>query len=344
MSTITDTDFIQPISWSSIIAGAITTLAISLVLSLFGMSLGFSLLASSDNGINIFSAHLLWPAFSLIISLAAGGFVTGYLATRQALMHGLLVWALSLLLSIVLSVISVNSTLSLIDNALGSALYTSKESVVTSSTNSFKQDWSQIFASDEDVFNDIFPNAYLRSEEVNDPAVKDALKKSQIPELQANYLPYQLDLAKNSTSQAVKEIAINPPSSKQVIQNLISSFKQQMAQVNTAIDRDTIRQAIQKNSSLSPAQSQLATDHFIQERERVTDLLNNELKLAEINLNKAEQRYLELRKQANAAERKADAEAAKVALGTLIALLLGAIVSILMSLWATKKYAAKNRL
>ncbi|MEX0632626.1 hypothetical protein M8494_13155 [Serratia ureilytica] len=64
----------EKISWGSVIGGVITVLAVSLLLSTLGTSLGFSIVdPTSDDPINgAGTTVVIWSAVSIIISLAAG--------------------------------------------------------------------------------------------------------------------------------------------------------------------------------------------------------------------------------------------------------------------------------
>lgn len=94
----------EKISWGSVIGGVITVLAVSLLLSTLGTSLGFSIVdPTSDDPINgAGTTVVIWSAVSIIISLAAGAFIAGRLAANDGLIHGFLVWATSLIVAAVL--------------------------------------------------------------------------------------------------------------------------------------------------------------------------------------------------------------------------------------------------
>lgn len=78
--------------WGSVIGGVITVLAVSLLLSTLGTSLGFSIVdPTSDDPINgAGTTVVIWSAVSIIISLAAGAFIAGRLAANDGLIHGFL--------------------------------------------------------------------------------------------------------------------------------------------------------------------------------------------------------------------------------------------------------------
>lgn len=117
----------KKISWGSVIGGVITVLAVSLLLSTLGTSLGFSIVdPTSDDPINgAGTTVVIWSAVSIIISLAAGAFIAGRLAANDGLIHGFLVWATSLIVAAVLGGMLVGSAVKATGNALGAIASTS---------------------------------------------------------------------------------------------------------------------------------------------------------------------------------------------------------------------------
>lgn len=83
------------ISWGSVIAGVITFLAVTILLSLVTAGIG---LGGSGVGAGI------WSIIALALALIAGGFVAGALALRSGLLHGFLTWATSLVVALALAV------------------------------------------------------------------------------------------------------------------------------------------------------------------------------------------------------------------------------------------------
>ena len=74
-------------SWSSILAGVVTALAISIVMSIIGVSLGFKVVdpKSSDPASGLGKTFGIWSAISVIVSMAAGGFISGLFSAQRGL-------------------------------------------------------------------------------------------------------------------------------------------------------------------------------------------------------------------------------------------------------------------
>jgi len=98
------------ISWGAVIAGVVTFLAVTVMLSLVTAGLG---LAGAGVGAGI------WSIVAVALALAAGGFVAGALAVRGGLIHGFLTWATSLVVALVLAVMLGASVLGAVGGAIG---------------------------------------------------------------------------------------------------------------------------------------------------------------------------------------------------------------------------------
>jgi len=81
------------ISWGAVLAGTAVAIAMSLLLDLFGLALG----------IGLFHGAGIWLILSTLIAMAIGGYVAGRLAGTfnhlDSELHGLTVWAFTVLVS-----------------------------------------------------------------------------------------------------------------------------------------------------------------------------------------------------------------------------------------------------
>jgi len=94
------------ISWGAIIAGTVMALMVQLLLSILGLGIGAGTIdpISEANPVaGIGSGAGIWFAVSLLLALFAGGYVAGRAAgiprRQDGLLHGLLTWALTTLLT-----------------------------------------------------------------------------------------------------------------------------------------------------------------------------------------------------------------------------------------------------
>ncbi len=159
------------LDWSAIIAGGVLALAISFLLISFGASLGLSL-TSPYRGEGVSAAWLavasgIWFVWVTVTGLGAGGYLAGRLrrrigdATKDEVevrdgAHGLMVWAISALISAVLATAGVGGMLSAGASAVGSAADTVTD--VTSEATS----------------SDYFANLMLRRDGQDEPVTAEA--------------------------------------------------------------------------------------------------------------------------------------------------------------------------
>jgi hypothetical protein len=116
-STTIITDTSSHVDWPAIIAGAVIATAISSVLFAFGTGIGLSI-ASPYPAENVSPAVFaivlsLWILLVTVMSFLAGGYFTGLLMRRRGLsdhelemrdgMHGLLTWALAVILGVLIA-------------------------------------------------------------------------------------------------------------------------------------------------------------------------------------------------------------------------------------------------
>lgn len=121
----------QNISWGAVIAGVVTFLALTLLLSLITAALGLGMADLDTNapGAGVGLATGLWSLVTLVLALAAGGYVAGVLSGSAGLIHGFLTWATALLAAVVLGSLLVGNILGAAGSVLGSATSTVTDAV-----------------------------------------------------------------------------------------------------------------------------------------------------------------------------------------------------------------------
>lgn len=92
---------IPRVSWGAILAGGLTALAISVLLNLFGVGLGFTAInpiAESDPFTGLGAGTIIWWIVSNLIALFLGGMVAGrmagFISKTDGGLHGFLSWCL----------------------------------------------------------------------------------------------------------------------------------------------------------------------------------------------------------------------------------------------------------
>jgi hypothetical protein len=131
------------ISWGAIFAGVIVVLAVQLLLSMLGLGIGLSFVNPAEgNSANAGSIGLgagIWWGVSYLIALFAGGYVAGRLAgsllSWDGALHGILVWAFTLLVTFYLLGTAIGSVIggafSVVGNTVSTATQGLKSAVPT---------------------------------------------------------------------------------------------------------------------------------------------------------------------------------------------------------------------
>ncbi len=91
------------LSWGAIFAGLLVATALQLVFAVFGSAIGLAAW-DTDSGRALGIGAAIWAVVSLLIALYIGGGTTGRLAgvltRKDGILHGILVWATSLLFAV----------------------------------------------------------------------------------------------------------------------------------------------------------------------------------------------------------------------------------------------------
>ncbi|WP_304167141.1 TIGR04086 family membrane protein [Lonsdalea britannica] len=334
----------KTISWGSIIGGVVTVLAVSMLLSTLGTSMGFAIVdPNAENPANgAGMAFGLWTAVSIVISLLAGAFVAGRLAGNDGMIHGFLVWATSLIVAAILGAMLVGSAVRTAGNMLGS-IASASGSVISGAGDMLGKGASGLGEMGKSAFDQFTINTDVQSDKVQDN-VAAALKKSNIPTLQPDYLKQQMVEAKGDITQAVKQLATAPNNSDAVIQGLTDKLKARADAISKGINRDDLKKALTENTSMTPQEVDKTIDNMIQARDKAAQEVDKRLSQAQDQINQAKQQYAEFKQEAADKAAQAASMMAKAALWSFFALLVGAIVSVLGGLWGVKtnlKHAAR---
>lgn len=339
-----DSVVVRRISWGSVIAGVVTAIALSLLFTTLGTSLGLSMLQpKADDVVNgADKAVLAWSVISVVISLACGGFIAGRLAGTDGTVHGFLSWATSLIVASVLGFMAVGGALNMAGSAVGS---------VASATGSAVSGIGSVAAKAAGGTADMAKNLSDRlgfdtrlTAENADDNITEALRKSGVPELQPDYLQSQLQAAGNDVASAVKDLAVSPDSSDAIFDKLGQKLKARIDTVSQSINRDDVKTALAQNTSMTPEEADKAVDNFIKTRDTTVTQAKQRLDELQGRLNEAKVQYAELKKEAIEKADQAASAGARLALWSFIALLIGAVVSAFAGLWGVNTHPEYRRI
>lgn len=244
------------ISWSAIMAGVVTFIAMLLTFSLIGSAIGFGTVApTASNPLDgVGTGVLIWTVVAFVLSLAAGGFVAGVTSRRMGLVHGFLTWATGVIaLVAILSFVTVGA-FSAVGSTLGSVFSVAGQSVETVASGT----GDLISKGYEEFVGEV---GTVDTQELEDQTTQ-ILQDTDVPELQPNYLNGQLDEAMTEITDAGKEIAVNPENAEEIIQQTVNSLQEKAETIANAADRDAIANAVNENTDLTQAEAEEATDNI----------------------------------------------------------------------------------
>ncbi|MEW7311174.1 hypothetical protein AB1E22_00285 [Buttiauxella gaviniae] len=113
------------ISWGAVFAGVIISMLVYLALIILGTSIGLSTIdplkeQNPLEGIGIGAA--IWTGLSMLIAIAAGGFISGWLARREGSLHGVLMFGVNTLICVWFMFVIANGAMTGALSVLGSGI------------------------------------------------------------------------------------------------------------------------------------------------------------------------------------------------------------------------------
>ena len=323
------------VSWGSIFAGTVTVLAISFLLSLLGSSIGlFMIDPLSDHPMSGVGTTVgIWTVVSLLISLAAGGFVAGKLAGADGMIHGFLTWATTLIVTVVLGAMLAISAVKTTVNILGS-ISSAAGSVISNVGSAVGDGVSSLADEAQNVFGDIDFDDMDKSE-VKDN-VRQALKKSGVKEFQPEYLDNQFKLIRSDLQKSVKKLVTHPNDADNIINDFTDRVKKRTETAFQDVNRDDLTKAIANNSSMSKAEVDKAVDEYItlynnareQGQERIADL--------EQTVADAKQQWEKMKQDARVKADRASNSAARSTLWSFFGILIGGGLCVFTGFYGAK--------
>lgn len=331
------TEFKSHVSWGSIFAGVITVIAISILLSILGSSIGLYMFnpLSSNPASGVGTTMGIWSVISLLISLAAGGFVAGKLSGSDGIIHGFIVWAMTLFISIFMIVCLAVSTAKLTFNVLGSV--SSAVGNLASGVGSVVDDGlSGLSDQAKSIFSDInISTDNDKSNVQND--VRQALKKSGIKELQPEYLNNQMNDIKSDLNSSLEKIMKNPSDADNIVSEFVKNLESRAKKMSAKIDRNDLTNAIANNSNMSKAEVDKTVNEYIELRNDAIEKGQEQIEKLSMSIEQAKQKLDEMKHEALVKAEKASNTAATSGLISFFALAIGAVVCSMVGRYGAEK-------
>lgn len=254
--------FLKRISWSAVFAGVLVAIVSQILLTLLGLGIGLSTIdpvteRNSTAGLGTGSA--IWYAVSSLLSLFAGGWVAGRLASAPRLfdgvIHGVLTWCLATLLTIYFLTTTLGSIIGGASRLVGSLVNTAGSAVAAAAPSIGNAVQDQLKENGVDLNN-------LDLKDLKDEANR-LLRQTGDPDLNPNVLERKADRAGEQAKSAAERAASNPQAADDVAGGLFGRlFKQGQATVNS-VDREDAVNVVMKRTGKSRAESEQIVDNWI---------------------------------------------------------------------------------
>lgn len=336
MERLEFTDLRNRVSWGSVIGGVVTVLAISILLSILSTSIGLYMFdpLSEHPTDGIGTSVGIWTAVALIVSMIAGGFVAGKLAGTDGMIHGFLVWATTLIVAIILGAMLAVGAFKMTANILGSI--TSVTGNVLSGVGSAVGDGASALSDKaKDLFDDIDFNSDLKGEDIPKD-IRTALAKSNVKELQPDYLQNQLSDVKSDLEKSVKKIATHPQDADKIVDKFLDTQKKRLDHITKNVDRNDLAKAISNNTNLTKEEANKAIDQYMVTIDKAKKEAQEQIDNLEQSLQKAKQEWNQMKHEALKAADEATDTAATSALISFFAILIAAVLCSLAGAYGTK--------
>lgn len=331
------TELKKRVSWGSVFGGVVTVLAVSILLSVLSSSIGlFMFDPFADNPVSGIGTTVgIGSAVALIVSMVAGGFVAGKLAGVDGLIHGFLVWGTTLIVGAFFCVLLTAGAAKLTMNALGAA--SSVAGGVISGTGSIVGSGvSALSDQAKELFGGIDFKADLKDGELPKD-VQAILVKSKVKELQPDYLQKHLESVKADFGKSVKKAVASPEEADDILKGFLTRLKQQTNDLAKSIDRDDLAKALANNTNMSKAEADKAIKQYTEIMHKTTAEADKQIRNLEQNLDKAVREWQEVKQNALEAADKAANVAARSALISFFAILIGAVLCSLAGAYGSRK-------
>jgi hypothetical protein len=250
--------FINRLSWSAIIAGVFIAIAVQLLLSFLGLSIGFGSVdpleeAKPFSGLG--TGALIWWIVTMLISVFTGGWVAGWFANHiektALILHGLLTWCLLTLLNLYL----ITSSVGKIVGGVGSVI-TKGFSIAGEGIKAVAPEAGGMIKEELGVDKTTFGKLKREAELL--------LKQTEKKELQPSALKNKAQEAKAEGKDAGKDALENPQQADEELNGLFKKLFSENDSTFNAVDKQALVNVVKNRTGKSEAESQRIVDNWEQ--------------------------------------------------------------------------------
>lgn len=326
--------FKAKVSWRYIIAGAVAAVAVSIIMALLGMALGFAVVdpMSSTPFAGVGTAVIVWSVVSVLVSLAVGGYVAGYFAGTRGGEHGFMVWAVVLLTASVFGTAAIGSAVKTVTSAayeVGSGAASAVSAVGGGVANFAVGATERIY----DRVNLGDQAGELRSD------VAAVLRDTGEERLQPEYLERQMRDARSDLRYAMNQLALDTENYDEIFDSFLDKQKARVADITADVDRETVVAALMNNRDMSREEANQAVDNALAVYARGVERAKGVLDEADRQVEESRAYLAQVIERARIRADEASRTAAKSALAAAAALVLGAVASWLAGMCGARRSA-----
>ncbi len=225
---------VKRISWGAVFAGIVVTMALHLMLGVLGLAIGANSInpMEDQNPVDgLANGTLIWFGISTLVALFAGGWVAGRLAgmpqRTDSLLHGLLTWGLTTVVTFYLVTTTIGGLISGAAGVLGKGMSLLGQGVSAAAPAVGDAIGTELDRRGIDV------SAIQREAEI-------LLRQTGKPELQPDSIGAAGEAAVNSAERAAEQSARNPQAADTELSSVLSRIATSGDRVLQAADREAL--------------------------------------------------------------------------------------------------------
>ena len=326
---------LNKVSFRSIIAGVIIAVIVQLLLSLLGMGIGLvSFTPTTDENpfYGFGTGAIIWLILTTVISLFAGGWVSGWLATStnkiDRILHGLLTWALYTLLSIFLVSSSIGSVLGGIGNVISKTFSSNQNTVYIKDSNDSQ--------SNDSSNNNNMLNINSQDLESLKNEAMTLLRQTEKTKLQPENLENKGENLVDDAKDAAENAAKDPSEADAELESVISKLFNNSDEVLSEMDKEAVVNIVANRTNKSKAEAEQIVDNWIGSAQSLKGDAKN---IVENVKQEVEVVAEEVKEKAEVVSEDVTDSIGKFAIYLFFGLVLGAVSSVLGSLFTKNKIA-----
>jgi hypothetical protein len=246
------------LSWSAVFAGVFVAMAVQLLLSLLGLSIGFGSINPVEDdtpfsGLGI--GAIIWWIISMLISLFTGGWVAGWFSNQvqktDLVLHGLITWCLLTFLNLYFITSSVGKIIGGAGSILGKGFSVAGEGIKGVAPGAADMLKDHLHLDGGDAIGKLKEQAEL------------ILRQTDKKELQPGRLKNKADQVADKAASAGKEMLENPQQAKEKLDSLVSKLFGSGDATFDAADRDALVNVVMNKTGKSRAESEQIVDNWV---------------------------------------------------------------------------------